>query len=145
MMRIAMVTVLLVVGAGCGSVDRPWTDAAGTELDASLVRSVQAPAEHCGWESATFLFLGRSGPVPGVTEAMRDQYVRDPDSLFTDLLADTYSSGVELPNDAEFTGLSNGMYRVWIAPSIADAVFVESGDAFERWPRVAGDDPILCV
>ena len=144
-MRITAVIVALLAGAGCSGIDRPWTDAAGTELDSSLVRSVQAPAEHCGWDSAIFLFLGRSGPVPGVPDAMRDQYVRDPEGLFPDLLADRYSSVVELPEDAEFTGLSNGTYRVWIAPSVADAVFVESGDAFERWPRVAGDIQIVCV
>jgi hypothetical protein len=123
----------------------PWTDIRGTQLPAGELHTFLGPSDHCDWNSATFLFIGRDDPVSGIPLDWYDEYVRNPDGLFTDLLADEFAVDIELPADAAFTGYSTPKLRLWIAPSISTAVFVEVGDESERWPRVEGDDPILCT
>lgn len=82
--------------------------------------------------------------MPGIDDGYYDQYVRDPEDLFGELLADTFVADGDLPSDAEFSGYSTSRLRLWIAPSVSTAVFVEVLTRFERWPRV-GPDPILCA
>jgi hypothetical protein len=110
-----------------------------------MLRSVRGPAEHCGWDSAAFLFIGRESDVPNIPPAWNDQFVRDPDGLFTEQLASEFETDVSLPGDAVDTGYSNPDLHLWIAPSDKSGVYVDIDGAFERWPRVSGDDPILCV
>jgi hypothetical protein len=98
-------------------------------------------AEHCDWGSATFLLIGAN---PGIDEAFHGQYVRDPEDLFTELLADEFVADIDRPEDADFTGYSTSKLKLWIAPSTLTAVYLELDDRFEQWPRAEVTHPILC-
>lgn len=110
-----------------------------------MIWSVEGPGDHCEWSSAGFLFVGRGGSPDGVPPEFNDQYVRDPEGLFEGLLEAEFEAGVKLPDDAEATGYTNGTLDLWLSQQDDDAVYVKIADTFERWPRVSGDDPILCA
>lgn len=146
--RTPLVLLLALCLSGCflgPDGEETWTDSSGAVMPAGKLRSYQAPSDHCDWGSATFLFIGRDGAVAGVPEGVNDQYVRDPEGLFRDVLADRYTTDVELPEDAVYTGLSTDTFKLWIAQSLATAVIIEVDGAFEQWPRVKGDSPVLCL
>ena len=143
MRRVLLVAIALSI-AGCGlDPGGSWQDANGDVISTDQLWSFRGEQRHCGWGSAIFLWIGHG--LPGVTEDHYDQYVRDPRGLFTDLLANSYSGSVDIPQDAEFTGYANRTLRLWIAPSVTSVVFLETGERIERWPRVEGPDPILCA
>lgn len=127
------------VGAG------PWTDATGAVVDPEQLSSAQGATEHCDWGSATFLFVGRGGGLPGVNDAWNDQFVRDPETLFDGSLAAAYEADVLPPSDAAFTGYRTSTVELWIAESDQRAVDIRVEGRFERWPRVAADHPLLCL
>ena len=118
----------------------------GSPDDAGNVLNVYRGAEHCQWESVTFMNIG--WPVGTLSNAQGDwrQYVRDPQGLFDDgALHVGYLSDTSLPSDATDTGYHRGAWRLWVSPSQADdAVFVVNADtgAVERWGRAT--PPILC-
>jgi hypothetical protein len=103
-------------------------------------------AEHCQWESASFMHLG--WPVGTVANGLEDwrQYVRDPKGLFDDgALHVGYLGDTSLPADAVDTGYHRGSWHLFVSPSEADdAVYVVNGNAgtVERWGR--STDVILC-
>jgi hypothetical protein len=142
---LALVGCLLTGCQASTAYDAPWVDPSGNQVGPELLRTVRGPGEHCGWESAVFLFIGRSGQVQGIPSDWNDQFIRDPDDLFAGKLAARFEVDVEPPADAEDTGYSSSSLDLWIAHSDTSAVFVRAGGTFERWPRVRGDDPILCV
>ena len=139
-----LATVILSACSGASRFNEPWKDSHGNEVSSMLIWSVQGPREHCGWGSATFLFLGREGKLEGVDPNFYDQYVRDPNGLFVGL-SDNYLSDVELPVTAQDTGFTNGDARLWIDPNIYAWLYVEVDGRLERWPRVLGDSPLLCA
>lgn len=143
---LGMVLAALTVSAcsGASRFNESWKDADGNEVSSMLIWSVQGPRDHCHWGSATFLFLGREGELPGIDPKFYDQYVRDPKALFVGL-SGKYLSEVELPDTAQDTGFSNGVARIWIDPVIYTWLYVEVDGRFERWPRVLGDSPLLCA
>lgn len=144
---LAILVLALSLGA-CAFGPSPggtWQNPSGDQVETNGLWSWRGDSGHCDWGSATFLWIGRGASVPGIEEAFYDQYVRDPRHLFDEVLADEFIAGVDLPEDAEFTGYSNSSLRLWIASSITTSVFLEVEDQFERWPRVDGPDPILCA
>ena len=135
----------LSVGCGGGALDAAWLDETGDSVGSERLLAMAGPREHCGWSSATFLFVGRADSVPGIPDEFYDQFVRDPEDLFSDLLADTYRSDVELPDDAVATEyISADGAKIWIAPSTTSSIFIEIDDRIEKWPRVKTDAPLLC-
>jgi hypothetical protein len=110
------------------------------------VLNVYLGAEHCQWESVTFMNIG--WPVGTLSNAQGDwrQYVRDPLGRFDDgALHVGYLNDTSLPSDAADTGYHRGPWRLWVSPSQADdAIFVVNADtgAIERWGRAK--PPILC-
>lgn len=68
-----------------------WVDADGEEVPTSVIEVVDGPREHCGWGSATFLFLARGGPVEAIPDGFADEYIRDPKGLFADRLETSFS------------------------------------------------------
>jgi len=82
------------------------------------------------------LWIGPRAPVPGIDESMYDQYIRDPEGLFEDRLAAEFIPGVDVPEDAAYTGYSTSRLKLWIVPNVTSAVFIETEeDHFEQWPR----------
>ncbi len=89
--------------------------------------------EHCEWQSARILHLEH----PDGT--LDRQYVRDPFGVFDGVpgFLDTYAEGVELPDDATFSGYrAAGGVELWFTPDDR-AAYVVTPDGIERWPRHA--------
>jgi immunoglobulin-like protein involved in spore germination len=145
------VTLLPGVPSSSG-VEGVWFDGNGVPLpDGSpgaegTVLVVFKGAEHCQWESASFMHLG--WPVGTLANGLEDwrQYVRDPKGLFDDgALHVGYLGDTSLPADAVDTGYHRGSWHLFVSPSEAgDAVYVFNGNsgAVERWGR--SNDVILC-
>lgn len=88
---------------------------------------------HCDWESARILHLEHED---GTVDR---QYVRDPIGVFDEIpgFLDTYAEGVDLPDDATFSGYRNlDGDELWFTPEDR-AVYVVTADGIERWPRHA--------
>lgn len=95
--------------------------------------------EHCGWQSARILHLEHDDGT------IDRQYARDPLGVFNGVpgFLDTYAEGVDLPDDATFSGYraANGD-ELWFTPDDR-AAYVVTSDGVERWPRPA--DGIGCA
>lgn len=116
----ACAVLVLSIGAcsrGAEALD-PWTDENGQTA------SPEAGDAHCDQESVTVLRLSEG------------TYVRDPDGLVPeDLRASDFERGVDLPETAVDTGLSNASSSVWLGEDPA-AVYVVSEGMAERWPAL---------
>jgi immunoglobulin-like protein involved in spore germination len=154
MINTVEIPVTLVPGTASAteSVEGTWVDGNGVPLPAGspdaagTVLFVFRGAEHCQWQSVTFMHLGWPvGTVSNSPDQWR-QYVRDPLGRFDDgALHVGYLSDTSLPSDAADTGYHRGPWQLWVSPSQADdAVFVVDADtgAVERWGRAT--PPILC-
>jgi hypothetical protein len=107
-----------------------WQDADGRRVPVSVVRSALG-AEHCGWESVTFL------TVEGV------RYVGDPDGVFSaDFEIADFDGDAELPADATDTGYSLDGRHIWLAADRSFAFVVEA-DRVEAWPSPG--EPFGCA
>jgi hypothetical protein len=138
MARLLLGVVLLFVVAACGGTDweDPWHDARGHVVGESVISTVRG-AEHCGWESAVFLWVGWPLGSAAKTSDSARQYVRDPEGLFParDFLV-PLDLDANLPGDATYTGYHLDGVELWISEREAgDAVYLVDGKQVERWPR----------
>jgi len=147
--RIRSWLVLCLLAAACAAAcaapvgaDGPWRGGDGVAVDSGALWSF-AGDDHCEWSDVTFLFIGRTGQVPGIPDAFRGQYVRDPRDGF-DQVAGPFIAAVTPPADAVFSGYSTSTAELWLAFSNEDAVYVRVRGEFEQWPRVLSAEPILC-
>ncbi len=140
---IASLTLAACTGFDTGG---SWTGEGGEPVPPEALRLSPGTTDHCDWGSATFLSIGLQEPLAGVDAGWFDQYVRDPEALFTDRLLAAFDADASAPSDAAFTGYRTGSVRLWLAASVESAAFLEMEDGtFEAWPRVSGDTPILCA
>ena len=106
-------------------------------MSEKVIATFRGP-EHCGWESAVFLHLGR--PLVGEDkgpEASRRTYVRDPGGLFQDHVRVPFDEDARVPPDGRYTGYHLGDVELWISPKEEEsAVYVVRRDRAERWPRL---------
>ncbi|MFE9443693.1 hypothetical protein ACFYO2_33020 [Streptomyces sp. NPDC006602] len=111
-----------------------WTDRQGKRLPTTTIRSHAGP-EHCDWQSAHFLSLGRGGD--------ERQYVRDPESVFeTDSLTTPYDGDVRMPEDARDTGYRLDERELWLTDDRSTA-YVRTPDGVEAWPMTKR--PVACM
>lgn len=112
-----------------------WTDATGTRVPSTTIRSFQGP-QHCDWDDITFLELGPEGSA--------QEYLRDPRGELADFLAMSYSTAVLLPEDAVDSGFHRDGRVLWTVPDKKAAYLVSQRDVddVERWP--AASTPIAC-
>ncbi|MET9504449.1 hypothetical protein ABZY42_22475 [Streptomyces sp. NPDC006622] len=111
-----------------------WTDARGRRQPVARIHSSRGP-EHCDWQSARFLTLGRG-------ERART-YVRDPDGVLgTDLLTAPYAPDAALPADAHDTGYRYGDGQLWMTDDRMTA-YVRTPDAVEAWP--SAKEAVACM
>lgn len=121
-----------------GSVDfgpdrRVWTH----ETTGEILTDIAGPG-HCDWQSARMLHISDAEGF------LARQYVRDPEGLFRGRGNRVeYAEGVELPDDATFSGYrtADGL-ELWFTPG-DEAAYVVTPDGVERWPRM--DPPIGCA
>lgn len=128
--RLVAALVVALVLAACGAEEEPayepqlWVDRAGNELPSTIIQSDVGP-EHCGWQSATILSVGVTGPTVG------EQYLRDPRGLFLDYTDGTYDGDTKLPAGAKESGYHRGEWTLWLTPN---AAYVVTPSHVERWP-----------
>jgi hypothetical protein len=108
-----------------------WSNADGDRMPTSVLYSFPGP-EHCGWQDATFLFLGEDGEDGA--------YVGNPLPEFAGYLRSTYAKHAQLPVEAEDTGYQREGNELWITQDAA--YVVDRHGNTERWPAEA--KPISC-
>jgi len=121
-----------------GSGGRVWCDADGRG------RTIRQPDQlviftryPCGDGHAAVLTVGRPLGMP-FDGLLRYEYVRDPAGEFNaqGWVTSLYMGDAPVPDDAAYTGWTNGNIEIWINPSeLEKAIFIKRGDTFERWPR----------
>lgn len=113
-----------------------YHDEEGWHLELHVING----AEHCGWQSASFLTLAwpiGSDVEDGSEENVRS-YVRDPGGVLSgDLAVPPPDLDAALPEDAASTGYHRGDWQLWVSPGDVDeAVYLVAGNGIvERWPR----------
>ncbi|MER6960008.1 hypothetical protein [Streptomyces sp. NPDC000618] len=111
-----------------------WTDRDGKRIPTTTLSSY-AGAEHCDWERAHFLGMGRSKD--------HRQYVRDPDGVLpSELLTAPYDGDVTMPADARDTGYRFGDRQLWLTDDRRTA-YVRTSDGVEAWPLAK--DTVACL
>ncbi|MFF4585203.1 hypothetical protein [Streptomyces sp. NPDC001388] len=111
-----------------------WTDRNGQRVPTTTLSSY-AGAEHCDWQTAHFLGMGRG-------EGHR-QYVRDPDGVLPgELLTAPYDGDVRMPDGAHDTGYRYRDWQLWLTDERTTA-YVRTPDGVEAWPLAK--DMVACA
>jgi hypothetical protein len=111
-----------------------WTDVKGERQPVARIHSSVGP-EHCDWQSARFLTLGRGERAT--------TYVRDPEgAVGTPPLSAPYDPDVSLPAGARDTGYRDGDRQLWLTDDRATA-YVRTPDGVEAWPSAT--DGVACM
>lgn len=97
-----------------------WTDRDGNRVPTSTITTM-AGAEHCDWQSITFLQLNDR------------QYLRDPQHLLAESTVQPYDPDAQLPTDAVDTGYRRGDHQLWLSPDSTIAYLV-TNNGVEAWP-----------
>lgn len=144
MKLISLSALAAFILAGCGG-SSPTAVGTWHDEQGRTVESFAGP-EHCDWQSATFLYAEVDLDEPG-TNAERQQFLRDPEGVFSSELVVPYDGSARLPDDAVDTGLRLESIELWAQPADdapgPDAVYVVEGDSIERWPRTR--DEVACA
>jgi len=103
-----------------------------------------AGPSHCGWQSATMVFIAWPPGTVATTSAGSRMYVRDPQGVYSAKYRDLLVRNATLPADAAPTRYRLGPIQIYLSPSDQDeAIYVVAPSSAERWPRV---DPMrLCA
>ncbi|MFF8970098.1 hypothetical protein [Streptomyces sp. NPDC014995] len=111
-----------------------WTDDSGERQPVARIHT-SAGAEHCGWQQARFLTLGRGADAR--------TYVRDPDGVLEPGMLDApFDGDVRMPADAHDTGYRYRDWQLWLTDDRATA-YVRTPDGVEAWP--SAKDGVGCM
>jgi hypothetical protein len=108
-----------------------WTAADGQRTPTSIITSLQG-AEHCGWESVTYLLY------------QERQYISDPKGVMDVDFVTPFDPDTQLPTDAIATGYSRGGRSLWLSVDESVAYLV-SDERTEAWPTPDTPDPVWCA
>jgi hypothetical protein len=140
--RAPFASVASAFDAGPGYPGYGWSRA-GHGVDGEEVRTIAGP-DHCGWRSATMLFIGWPPGTAARTADRARMYVRDPQGAYGGDTRDRLVRNATLPADANPTGYRLGPIELYLAPSDQDdGIYVVAPSGTERWPRV--DPKRLCA
>ena len=107
----------------------------GKTVPREEIAAIAGP-DHCGWQSATFLFIGWPPGTFASTAALARQYVRDPHGAINSSLRQRLAMNIDPPRDARPTGYRLGSIEIYLSPSDQDeAIYVVGPRGAERWPR----------
>jgi hypothetical protein len=118
---------------------RTWCDADGHGRVINQPQQVGLLTKYCGAVHAAVLTIGRPLGMP-LDPLVPYEYVRDPagEPLAQGWVTAPYQAKAALPEDAAYTGWTNGNIELWVSPSAFDrAIYVKRGVVIERWPRAA--------
>jgi hypothetical protein len=107
-----------------------WTDVDGNRTPTSVITSLRG-AEHCGWESVTYLLYEDR------------QYISDPNGVIDVEFVEPFDADTELPTDAIDTGYSREGRSFWISAD-GSVAYLVSEDRVEAWPTPDSPDPVWC-
>ena len=104
-----------------------WERPDGTKVPTTTLSSFEG-AEHCDWQSVTFLTFGEYGE--GLS------FARDPDGTLSDLTFTPYDADASLPQDAVDSGYEREGRHLWLAKDDTAAYLVSLDDPtdVELWP-----------
>ncbi len=108
-----------------------WTDADGDRVPASIIMSLSG-AEHCGWESVTYLVYEDR------------QYISDPRGVMGVPFVAPYEADADVPSDAFDTGHRREGRELWMSDDRAVAYLV-ADDGIEAWPTPVTPDEVWCA
>jgi len=122
---------------------KPWCTADGDGREVTFGRldprlefapEIRVAKAGCGWDDAIAMDIGWPPGAPRDMLQLRE-YIRDPSGEVPG--AGSYRRDVRRPKDAISTGITNGQATIWTSESLGeDAILVQVGSRFERWPRV---------
>jgi hypothetical protein len=115
----------------------------GHGIEGGELTTIAGP-DHCGWQSATMLFIGWPPGTRAETSASSRMYTRDPQGAYGAKYRDMLVRNATLPADARPTGYRLGPIELYLSPTDQDeGIYVVAPSGTERWPRV---DPMgLCA
>jgi hypothetical protein len=108
-----------------------WTASDGNRTPTSIISSLRG-AEHCGWESVTYLLY------------QERQYISDPDGVMDVEFVVPFDADAELPSDAVDTGFSQEERSLWLSADESVAYLVSEARV-ETWPTPNSPDPVWCA
>ena len=108
-----------------------WLDADGARVPTSIITSFQG-AEHCGWESVTYLIHEDQ------------QFISDPRGVIDVPYVTPYDDDTELPVDAVDTGYRHDDREFWISAD-GQVAYLVGSDRVEAWPKPDSREPIWCA
>jgi len=113
-----------------------WSRDGHGAVDNAELATFAGPS-HCGWQSATMLFIGWPLGTNATTFAQSRYYLRDPQGVIGIRYRDRLVRNVALPQDAVPTGYRLGPIQLYLSPNDQDeAIYVVAPSGAERWPRV---------
>jgi len=107
-----------------------WLDGEGNRVPTSVVTSLQG-AEHCGWESVTYLIY------------QDRQYISDPRGVLDVPFVVPFDDDAELPADAVDTGYRQDDRQFWISAD-GTVAYLVGDESVEAWPTPDTADPVWC-
>ena len=119
-----------------------WTREGRSVGERELV-TIAGP-DHCGWGSATVMFIGWPPGTAAPDASRARQYIRDPRGVMGGRYRELLERDVTLPADARPTGYRLGAIELYVSASDEDEwIYVVGPSSAERWPR--GDPMVLCA
>lgn len=107
-----------------------WLDGEGNRVPTSIISSLPG-ADHCGWESVTYLLY------------QDRQYISDPGGVMNMPFVVRYDDDAELPADAANTGYHRDGSQLWVSRD-GDVAYLVGEDRTEAWPTPATPEPVWC-
>lgn len=119
-----------------------WTRQGRSVGERELV-TIAGP-DHCGWGSATVLFIVWPPGTMAPDASQARQYIRDPQGVMGGRYRELLERDAKLPADARPTGYRLGAIELYLSPSDDDRwISVVGPTNIERWPR--SDPMTLCA
>ena len=114
-----------------------WTDAAGCAVRVDVISHIHL-AEHCDWQEAQAITIGRplgASIAGGFNEETTDRFIWDPGNAVGTGLGRETMSRADLAPSAIDTGFRRNTAEMWLDSNEPSAIFVVKGDVVEIWER----------
>ena len=108
-----------------------WLDADGNRVPTSIITSFPG-AEHCEWESVTYLIYEDQ------------QFISDPRGVMDVPYVVPYDADTELPADAVETGYRHDDRDLWVSAD-GQVAYLAGSDRVEAWPKPDTTEPVWCA
>ena len=117
-----------------------WYGPEGEEIPkrSEIINVIVGP-EHCEWQSATMMHVGKPLGDPGGPGSF-DLYIRDPERVMPQQpLMSKLVLDARLPEDASYSGYRTDFMELWLDPDNEGAAFLVFANHVERWPKADQD------